>query len=48
MEGLTIDITLAAVLGLLLAADVTEYVVIGLAVETAECDALKLSADAIE
>ena len=32
MEGLTIDITLAAVLGLLLTADVTEYVVIGLTV----------------
>ena len=48
MEGLAIDITLAAVLGLLLAADLTEYVAIGLAVETAECDALKLAADVIE
>ena len=43
MEELAVDITVAAVLGLV--ADATEYAVIGLAVETT---APKLTADAIE
>ena len=55
MEGLAVDITVAAVLGLAaevtkrvqrrLVVDATEYAVIGLAVETT---APKLTADAIE
>ena len=57
MEELTGNITVAAVLVfaadhevtgralLRLAADATEYAVIGLAVETTKCGALKLAAD---
>ena len=54
MKGLSVNITVAVVLNLVterallrLAADATEYVLIGLGIETG-CDVVKMATDAIQ